>query len=64
MGKTKTGRIWAYVRDGRPCEKDTPPAVVYYYSPDRKGKRPESHLSDFSGVLHADAYAGYDRFIY
>jgi transposase len=61
MGKTKTGRIWAYVRDGRPCGEDTPPAVIYYYSPDRKGERPESHLSDFSGVLHADAYAGYDN---
>jgi len=61
LGKTKTGRIWAYVRDGRPCGKDTPPAVVYYYSPDRKGERPQSHLSDFSGVLHADAYAGYDN---
>lgn len=61
MGKTKTGRIWSYVRDGRPCGEDTPPAVVYYYSPDRKGERPESHLSNFSGVLHADSYAGYNN---
>lgn len=61
MGKTKTGRIWAYVRDGRPCGEDAPPAVIYYYSQDRKGARPEAHLSDFSGVLHADAYAGYDN---
>lgn len=61
LGKTKTGRIWSYVRDGRPCGDKTPPAVVYYYSPDRKGIRPEEHLADFSGVLHADAYSGYNN---
>ena len=61
LGKTKTGRIWAYVRDGRPCADVTPPAVFYVYSPDRKGIRPKEHLKDFSGVLHADAYAGYSN---
>ena len=61
LGKTKTGRIWAYVRDGRPYGDDTPPAVCYFYSPDRKGERPQEHLKDFSGVLHADAYAGFNN---
>jgi transposase len=61
LGKTKTGRIWVYARDGRPCGNKTPPAIVYYYSEDRKGKRPAAHLKDFSGVLHADAYPGYDN---
>lgn len=37
LGKTKTGRIWAYVKDGRPYGDDTPPAVCYFYSSDRKG---------------------------
>jgi transposase len=60
VGKTKTGRIWVYVRDGRPCGDDSPPAVVYYYSEDRKGERPAAHLKEFNGVLHADAYPGYD----
>ena len=60
-GKTKTGRIWAYVRDGRPYGDVTPPALCYFYSPDRKGIRPKEHLQDFKGVLHADAYAGYDQ---
>ena len=60
IGKTKTGRMWVYVRDGRASGSDYPPAVCYYYSPDRKGIRPEGHLSDFKGVLHADAYAGYN----
>jgi len=61
VGKTKTGRLWSYVRDGRPCGDKTPPAVVYAYSEDRKGERPAAHLKAFSGVLHADAYAGYDN---
>jgi len=60
-GKTKTGRFWVYVRDGRPHgDNQTPPAVCYFYSSDRKGIRPEEHLKDFTGVLHADAYSGYN----
>jgi len=61
LGKTKTGRIWTYVRDGRPYGDRTPPAVCYFYSPDRKGERPREHLQDFRGILHADAYAGYNN---
>jgi transposase len=37
------------------------PAVCYYYSPDRKGARPKEHLENYQGVLHADAYGGYDK---
>lgn len=61
LGKTKTARIWTYVRDGRSYGTSEPPAICYYYSPDRKGERPAAHLENFAGVLHADAYAGYDR---
>ena len=61
LGKTTTGRIWVYVKDGRPYGDKSPPAICYYYSPDRKGERPASHLKDFAGILHADAYAGYDH---
>lgn len=60
-GSTKTGRLWTYVRDGRPWAEEAFPAVFFRYSPDRKGERPESHLKNFTGVLHADAYAGFDR---
>jgi transposase len=60
-GKTKTGRLWTYVRDGRPWADAAPPAVLFRYSPDRRGDHPESHLKRFSGVLHADGYAGFDR---
>ncbi|WFU51873.1 IS66 family transposase [Sinorhizobium terangae] len=58
-GKTKTGRLWSYVRDGRPWGDDTPPAVSYFYSPDRKGEHPKAHLASFVGTLHADGYAGF-----
>lgn len=60
-GRTKTGRLWVYVRDERPHAGDRPPAAVFFYSPDRKGERPIAHLKDFVGVLHADGYAGFNR---
>jgi transposase len=58
-GRTKTGRLWTYVRDDRPAGVHTPPAVWFAYSPDRKGEHPRHHLKDFRGVLQADAYAGF-----
>jgi transposase len=58
-GRTKTGRLWTYVRDGRPYADETPPAVCYFYSPDRKGDHPRAHLKAFRGILHADGYAGF-----
>src|SRR3984885_4018617 len=58
-GKTKTGRLWTYVRDDRPAGIDTPPAVWFAYSEDRKGEHPRQHLKNFKGGLQADAYAGF-----
>lgn len=58
-GKTKTGRLWTYVRDDRPSGSTDPPAVFFRYSPDRKGARPQEHLKDFRGILQADAYGGF-----
>jgi transposase len=60
LGKTKTGRLWTYVRDGRPYGSDVPPACVFFYSPDRKGQHPQDHLKNFKGILHADGYAGFN----
>ena len=60
-GTTKTGRLWTYVRDDRAAASLEPPAVVFYYSPDRKGERPRQHLASFRGTLQADGYAGFDR---
>ena len=59
-GKTVTGRLWAYVRDDRPFGQGEP-AVLFHYSPDRRGEHPEQHLADYGGILQADAYAGYNR---
>jgi transposase len=58
-GKTKTGRLWTYVRDERSAGQDTAPAVWFAYSPDRKGEHPRQHLKNFKGALQADAYAGF-----
>lgn len=59
--KTKTGRIWTYVRDDRNAGSSDPPAAWFAYSPDRQGKHPQQHLRQYRGVLQADAYGGYDR---
>jgi len=61
LGKTKVGRLWAYVRDDRPAGDTTPPAVWFAYTPDHKGEHPLKHLSSFRGTLQADAYAGFDQ---
>ncbi|HUZ93444.1 MAG TPA: IS66 family transposase [Edaphobacter sp.] len=61
LGKTKTGRLWTYVRDDRPAGDPRPPAMWFAYSPDRKGEHPARHLRDFRGFLQADAYAGFNH---
>lgn len=60
-GKTKTGRLWTYVRDERPAAGETAPAVWFAYTPDRKGLHPQRHLEGFTGILQADGYAGYSK---
>jgi transposase len=60
-GKTKTGRLWVYLRDERPHAGTAPPAVVYRYTPDRKGEHCRKELADFTGALHADGYSGFDK---
>jgi transposase len=37
-GKTDTGRCWVYVRDDMPFGGTAPPAAMFYYSRDRKGR--------------------------
>ena len=59
-GKTRTGRLWAYVLDERPWQGRRAPAAYYRFSPDRKGERPRDHLAGFRGVIQADAFAGYE----
>ncbi|MGB3555387.1 MAG: IS66 family transposase [Jannaschia sp.] len=72
-GKTRTGRLWTYVRDDRPFAGPALPAALFKYSPDRQGEHPERHLAGWTGVLQApshglqanhcramDAYAGFN----
>ena len=58
MGRTITGRLWAYVRDDRPFGGPDPPAVLFHYSRDRRGVHPQAHLAGYAGILQADAYSG------
>jgi transposase len=60
-GKTRTGRLWVYVRDDRPFAGGDPPAAAYFYSADRGGAHPERHLAGYAGAMQADAYAGFNR---
>jgi Transposase IS66 family/IS66 C-terminal element/Transposase C of IS166 homeodomain len=60
-GKTRTGRLWTYVRDDRPFGGPDPPAAAFFYSRDRTGEHPERHLAGFRGLMQADAYAGFNR---
>ena len=57
--KTVVGRLWAYVRDDRPFAGPDPPAAVFFYSRNRNGEHPSRHLAGYSGILQADAYAGF-----
>ena len=58
--KTKTARVWAYVRDERPWAGPSPPSVWYRFTIDRKGEHPVNHLSNYKGWVHADGYAGFN----
>jgi transposase len=60
-GRTRTGRLWTYVRDERSAGQTTAPAAWFAYTPDRSGKYPVQHLAGFKGTLQADAYAGFNR---
>ena len=60
-GRTRTGRLWTYVRDDRPFAGQAPPAAAFFYSRDRSGDHPERHLAGYAGLMQADAYAGVNR---
>jgi transposase len=60
-GKTDTGRCWVYVRDDAPFGGAEPPAAIFYYSRNRRGEHPQTHLAGYSGILQADAYDGYNK---
>ena len=61
LDRTKTGRLWVYVRDDRPFCGEAPPAAAYFYSPDRAAALPAAHMATFAGLLQADGYAGFEK---
>jgi transposase len=63
MAKSRTdiARLWVYVRDDRAFGGADPPAALFHYSRDRRGEHPQAHLASWSGILQADAYAGYNE---
>ena len=50
-GKTKTGRLWTYVRDDRPAGADGLPAVWFAYSPNRRSEHPQGAPEVVQGGL-------------
>jgi transposase len=60
-GRTRTGYLWAMLRDDRPWGGADPPGVVFAYAPGRGGSHAEDMLKGFEGVLQVDGYAGYNR---
>jgi transposase len=59
--QTRTGRLWAYVRDDRPFGGQDPPTAVFFYSRDRTAEHPQQHLRGYAGILQADCYAGFNQ---
>jgi transposase len=58
-GRTKTGQLFAYARDGRPWGGSDPPRVTYLFAPRRKAENVVRHLTGFAGILQVDGYARY-----
>ncbi|MGY3238213.1 hypothetical protein ACVMAJ_005103 [Bradyrhizobium sp. USDA 4448] len=61
LGKCDVARCWVYVKDDRPFGGSDPPAAMFYYSRDRRGEHPQAHLTNYSGILQADAFGGYTK---
>jgi len=60
-GRTKTGYLWAVLRDDRGWNGPAPPGVVFHYHPGRKGEYANQILTGFDGIIQVDAYGGYSH---
>ncbi|MCC6001587.1 MAG: IS66 family transposase, partial [Pararhodobacter sp.] len=58
-GRTKTGYLWAVLRDDRGWNGPAPPGVIFHYRPGRKGEYAAEILNGFNGTIQVDAYGGY-----
>ena len=50
-GRTKTGYLWAVLRDDRGWGGPAPPGVVFHYRPGRKGEYAAEILAGFDGTI-------------
>ncbi|RVK43535.1 IS66 family transposase, partial [Sinorhizobium meliloti] len=50
-GKTKTGYLWAVLRDDRGWNGSAPSGVVFHYRPGRKGEYAAEILDGFNGTI-------------
>src|SRR6056297_412221 len=53
-GKTKTGYLWAVLRDDRGWNGPAPPGVVFHYRPGRKGEYADEILDGFNGTIQGE----------
>jgi transposase len=60
-GRTKTGYLWAMLRDDRGWGGPLPPGVVFHYRPGRSGGYADEILDGFDGTIQVDAYGGYSH---
>ena len=73
-GRTKTGYLWAVLRDDRGWNGPASPGVVFHYHPGRKGEYADKILMGFDGTIQVpshglqanhcramDAYGGYSH---
>ncbi len=60
-GRTKTGYLWAVLRDDRGWGGPAPPGVVFHYHPGRAGEYASEILDGFDGTIQVDAYGGYSH---
>nr|WP_281069029.1 IS66 family transposase [Rhizobium leguminosarum] len=60
-GKTKTGYLWAVLRDDRGWNGSAASGVVFHYRPGRKGEYAAEILDGFNGTIQVDAYGGYSH---
>jgi transposase len=58
-GTTKTGYLWAVLRDDRGWGGPAPPGVVFHYHPGRGGQYASDILAGFEGTIQVDAYGAY-----
>ena len=60
-GRTRTGYLWAVLRDDRGWNGPEPPGVVFHYHPGRHGAYADKILDGFEGTIQVDAYGGYSH---